>query len=121
MALLPAFVQEILLRLKKEGHGSFAYEERTSTIHRAAAPGHLMNLWIASHDRVCRWLYMGGAAVWVEPDSHYVFFDPIPKKLLPQEPELTVWWLIYQDDYAPLIVCKIILVSTSQAPRWADL
>lgn len=121
LAFLPAFVQEKMLRLKKEGYTAFVYEECAATIDRGAGPGKLMNLWIASHDRVCRWLYMGGAVAWIEPDSHYVFFDPIPLKLLPPEPELHVWWLIYHNDgFAPRI-CKITLVSHSQAPDWADI
>lgn len=121
LAFLPPFVQEKMLRIKREGYNSFVYEERTSTIDRGAGPGKPMNLWIASHDRCVRWLYMGGAAAWFEPDSHYVFFDPIPATLLPPEPELNVWWLIYHNDgFAPR-VCKITLVPSAKAPKWADL
>ena len=127
LTFLPAFVREKLLdvagdyEIADESPVAFIYEERAGTIDRAAQVD-LISLWIGHLDSVSRWLYLAGAACWIEPDSHALFFDPIDEEWLPTAPDRNVWWLIYHKDTGPVLhVCKIMLVAGVDAPKWDSL
>jgi hypothetical protein len=115
MEFLPAFVRDRLEYLadvfnwhpddEEDDPYNFTYYEvrgRLSDGHYTVRSGQpvssLISIWIASDDNCNRSLYIGGSGCWICPDSHYLFFDAIDPTLLPEKPDLNVWWCIQYEE-----------------------
>ncbi len=85
-----------------------------------------IHFWIGSSDNCCHWISIAGAACWIKPDNHSVWFDPIDEALLPppEQWDLHTWWCIYEsgDHRVPWHIYKITVLPESEVSTpWIDI
>ena len=100
-------------------HSSIGYRHLFGTLeHHDAFPLTMVQLWIASHDTAKTLLWLPGSRLWINPDSHYLFFDAIEPSLLPEQIDYSTLWVVYDDSEGTgrVGIAEITLVAPEQVP-----
>ena len=122
--LLPAFVAAHLMDLanwhewntEPDGDFTFDYYELQGCCGPASpqlicekSPIHF---YLGYRDGATLHVYLGGAPVWVEASSRYLYTCAIPAALLPPEPDPSSWWAIEFEQ--GVHVYKIVVLPDTQ-------